>query len=375
MNNPLKDFEIRITDGVESPFLTRNGVYQDGTVPLYRDTDGRLWAIGGHSHMGHIGMFCGDSVMDLKELYPIRTDFSVGEAGKAFSGIRYPEYIRARGSIWPFGLYICPVTHRFFCFFHNETGWNGHGTAYDAFGLCDEPKYDSDFRHVGLMHSDDEGKTWSFDRWVLTAEHVCFSGRYVPEDENAIGQKEEEIGLGSGDFSLFVEPEGEYIYLFYNVVRVDIAKGVWTACDTYVARTHKRRDGVMGDFVKYYEGSFCEGGNLGKESPIVRNAWHSRVAYSTDLRKYVMVSTAVLPGKPVTQAVGDYMEIRTSEDMLVWSDPITVKKNGKNFGNHYNAIVSAFAERQPNIIGKDFLLLTGHNGTDVTAYRTEIVRK
>lgn len=62
---------------------------------------------------------------------------STGAAGKAFWNVLYPEGILPRGSIWPFGLYICPVTGRFFCFFHNETGWNCKGTGYVAEGPGD----------------------------------------------------------------------------------------------------------------------------------------------------------------------------------------------------------------------------------------------
>ena len=116
--NFLDEHKIIIGDKEESPFLNKLGVYQDGTTPMYRDTDGKLWAMSGHSHMGHIGMFCGNSLDDMKEVYPIHTNFCVGHADYAFSGIRYPEGIKPRGSIWPFGLYICPNTHRFFCFFH-----------------------------------------------------------------------------------------------------------------------------------------------------------------------------------------------------------------------------------------------------------------
>ncbi|MBO5883032.1 MAG: hypothetical protein J6Q78_01345, partial [Clostridia bacterium] len=170
--NFFDQYDIAIGEKTESPFMNKFDVYQDGTTPMYRDVDGKLWAITGHSHMGRIGMFSGTSLDDMKLVYYINTNFCVGHADYAFSGVRYPDGIKPRGSMWPFGLYICPNTHRFFCFFHNESGWNGKGTAYDSFGLCKKPAYDSDFRHIGLMHSDDEGKNWVFDRWVLTAEHV-----------------------------------------------------------------------------------------------------------------------------------------------------------------------------------------------------------
>ena len=108
----LNTHEIEIRENAGSPFLQSKGIYQDGTTPMYRDVDGTLWAITGHSHTGHIGMFRGSCIDDLKEVYPIETNFCVGHAEYAYSGIRYPEGVKARGSIWPFGLYICPGTHR-----------------------------------------------------------------------------------------------------------------------------------------------------------------------------------------------------------------------------------------------------------------------
>ena len=117
MGNFFDKYELRISDGPESPFLNKLGVYQDGTTPMYRDIDGKLWAISGHSHCGHIAMFSGSCVNDLKQLYPIELNFCVGHADFAFDGIRYPDGVKARGSIWPFGFYICPKTHRFFAFF------------------------------------------------------------------------------------------------------------------------------------------------------------------------------------------------------------------------------------------------------------------
>ena len=117
--------KIEIGESFKTPFANEAGVYQDGTVPLYRDVDGRLWGMSGHSHMGHIGMFCGSDLTDMREAYPVSLNFCVGHAEYAFDRIPYPEGVKARGSIWPFGLYICPATDRFFCFFHNETGWTG----------------------------------------------------------------------------------------------------------------------------------------------------------------------------------------------------------------------------------------------------------
>jgi hypothetical protein len=218
------------------------------------------------------------------------------------------------------------------------------------------------------MHSDDEGKNWTFDRWVLTAETVCFTELYNPGAGKALGQKAGLVSLGSGDFSLYVEPDGEYMYIFYNIIYVDTNESKWKRCDTYVARTRKRTDGIMGDFVKYYNGEFCEAGNLGKETAIIENTWHTRV---TRLEKYdcfICVSSPINFGNN-TKLVADYMEIRTSKDMIHWSEPVTVEYEGKIFGNHYMAAISDDIDRQPNVVkGDQFSILTNHNGTNVMRY-------
>ena len=363
----LKNVRFVLGESYKSPFLNAVGVYQDGTVPFARDKNGKLWALSGHSHWGHIGVFCGNDLTDMKEAYPATFNFAVGHADYAFCGVKYPEGVASRGSVWPFGLYICEDTGRFFCFFHNESGWAGNGSAYDAFGYCDKPQADSDFRHVGLMHSDDEGRSWSFDRWVLSAEEVCFTENFVPDNVNVKGQKNGVIGVGSGDFSLFVPQNDEFMYLFYNIIRIDTIKKIWMACDTYLARIRKRSDGVMGDAVKFYNGSFCEAGNFGKETAIVKNAWHSRVAYSEAYKKFMMVSSPV-NGRPELNYVSDYMEIRFSDDLISWGEPHTIKQGEKTFGAHYNAAISYRGTGDTFVMtGNEFTALTCNNGSDVIA--------
>ncbi len=384
MKNLFDIYDFEIGEPFESPFLRKNGIYQDGTTPMYRDSCGKLWAMSGHTHLGHIGMFCGNSLDDLTEVWEAKPNFKTGSAEYAFDGIKYPEGIMPRGSVWPFGLYICPNTHRFFCWFHNESGWNGEGTAYDAFGPCETPLYDSDFRHIGLMHSDDEGKTWDFDRWVLAGEKVAFTSRYNPGAGIAIGQQGDIVQCGSGDFSLFVNPNDDYIYLFYNIITMDLSKedtgNAWQRLDTFVARTHKRTDGVMGDFVKYCEGSFCEAGVLGKESAILPDSWHPRVVYSEPLKMYIMTS------KPILKAMhgeikgldskGKVVQISYSKDLVNWSEPKIVYRNGVVFGNHYNALVSNEAVGQPHVLQTNsFSMLCNHNATDVLRYPIKLTNK
>ena len=349
-----------------TPFRNEIGVYQDGTVPFCRDSDGMLWGISGHTHMGHIGVFCGTNVRNMQEVYPLKTNFKTGAAGEAFNGVKYPDGIPSRGSVWPFGLYICPKTQRFFCLFHNETGWAAGDTAYDSNGICKTPFLDSDFRHVGLMHSDDKGRTWDFDRWVLTGEQVAFTERYNPQAGSVIGQKYGVVNLGSGDFSCFVDDD--YIYIFYNILKVDMFNERICNVDVYVARSRRREDGITGDFVKYYNGSFCEAGNFGKESAIAFNAWHPRVAYCPQKNIYVMASMKYIPDRKPT-GFTDTMQVSFGRDLLHWDEPQDVlSDDGSAFGSHYNAIVSCESSGRPEIIGDKFYILTCHNGTDVTGF-------
>ncbi len=379
MTNHLQGTGYTIFDEYRTVFGSESGVHQDGTTPTYRDIDGRLWAISGHSHMGEIAMFAGTNMRNMEKLYAIRTNFSTGRAGKAFDCHLYPEGILPRGSIWPFGLYICPGTHRFFAFFHNETGWMGDGTAYDSFGPCETPDLDSDFRHIGLMHSDDEGRTWSFDRWVVTAETVAFTNRYNPGAGSMTGQSGDSICLGAGDFSCYVEEDGDFIYLFYNMLSVNLKRRVCEAIDVYVARTRKRTDGVMGDFLKYYNGSFCEAGNLGRETPIVKSAWHAKVLRWRDRGIYLMSASGVTPNTwidPVTgqfEIIRRHMEIRTSTDLIHWSEPIALYQDGRPFGSHYCSLYPDSDTEGTLASGNRFIVQLGGNGTDVMGYTLQFI--
>ncbi len=365
-----KKINIVIEESMPTAFLNSDRIYQDGTTPMYRDKDGSLWAMSGHSHMCEIAMFKGTSLDDIKKVYPINLNFCVGHADFAFNGVCYPEGVKARGSMWPFGLYICPVTHRFFCLFHNETGWNGKGTGYDAEGYCDTPKCDWDFRHIGLMHSDDEGKNWTFDRWVLTSEEVCFTDTFNPGAGNVLGQTGDVFSCGSGDFSTYIDDE--YIYIFYNIIRANRAIVSLKNVDVYVARTRRREDGIMGDFVKYYNGAFTEPGNFGKETPIAYNSWHPRVIY---LEKYgVYLMTASYADPTVTEKMIKHeTQMRISTDLVNWGEVYVQEYEGKPFGNHYVALVSDDTDTQPSYAKGDRVsFLTNHNGTDVTRYKAHI---
>ena len=107
MENFFENFIFEINREITKPFTNQSfeaisTLCQDGTVPMCRDSKGKLWAMAGHSHHalyypGHIGMFCGDNLDNMVEIYQISLNFCLGTAGYAFSGITYPEGVRSRG--------------------------------------------------------------------------------------------------------------------------------------------------------------------------------------------------------------------------------------------------------------------------------------
>ena len=151
-------------------------------------------------------------------------------------------------------------------------------------------------------------------------------------------------------------------------------KNSWMSCNAYVARSRMRKDGIMGDFVKYHDGAFCEAGNFGKETPIAFNAWHPRVVFNKKYSLYIMTCTRVTPGGK--QLVDDVLQVRTSSDLVHWSEPLCILHQGVEWGNHYHAIVPDDDKNQPDIVEADtFSLLTNHNGKDVMRFAATIRKK
>ena len=235
-----------------------------------------------------------------------------------------------------------------------------------------------------VMHSDDEGRNWTFDRWVLTGNEVPFTDLYDSGTGNAIGQDASGlVRLGSGDFSIFIPPDEDYIYIFYNILTLALHETcrskAWQRCDVYAAQCRKRADGLMGDFVKYYDGSFCESGIFGRESMILEDGWHPRVVYSEPEKLYFMTSKPIIAIKkhkiPAVDEKDSAVQIAVSKDLIHWSKPEIVYQNGKPWGNHYNAIVSDDKTGQPFVLsGNPFSFLTNHNGTDVLRFQANLIR-
>ena len=80
MNDFFKKHKIEFGQGTPTVFDPNKLVNQDGTTPMYRDVDGKLWAMSGHTHAGRVAVFCGKSLDDIHEVYPIKTNLKrVGE--------------------------------------------------------------------------------------------------------------------------------------------------------------------------------------------------------------------------------------------------------------------------------------------------------
>ena len=102
----LSSHRLVITGEKTTPFVNSSNVFPDGAAAMFRDADGLLWAMCGHTHMGEIAMFRGTCLDDMQKLYPIRTLFATGNADAAFCGVVYPEGIRDRcGWIAPITVY------------------------------------------------------------------------------------------------------------------------------------------------------------------------------------------------------------------------------------------------------------------------------
>ena len=96
---------------------------------------------------------------------------------------------------------------------------------------------------------------------------------------------------------------------------------------------------------------------------------------------YIMTSKPIakvmheeIPGANV--GGGKVVQISTSKDLIHWSEPEIVYKDGKPWGNHYNAFVPDDTVSQPNILTSNkFSMLNNHNGTNVDRYSIELIKK
>ena len=329
-----------------TPFTNANGVYQDGLLCFARDSGGTLWSLLGHMGLGDITLWRGRSVDDLTMLGPVRYNFPLLQAGPAFNGVPYPDGPRSRGQVWPCALWIDPADDTFYCYVHNETGWGGGPTSYNVYGYHEgEP----DFRHIGLMSSSDRGRSWDFRGWIITSDKPCWSTLFQPDGMTG-GQPPEGIVLGAGDHSLFVNDADGYLYIFYT-----------ENSTVYVARAPKSSLGLPGSWQKYYEGAFCEPGNMGRATPLLTNAVIPGVLHNTHLGKYLM--TTYHP--QLWRSGQGACQIALSDDLVHWSAPRPLDPSRTDLSRPYWTPVSAAESGSPNVAGRTFRLFYEGNGTDV----------
>jgi len=116
------------------------------------------------------------------------------------------------------GQWVDPQDGKFYAYFHNETGWGADETSYNAYA---HKEGEPDFRHIGLMASSDQGRTWDFKGWIITSHRPSWTNRYKP-DGVGDGQHSDIVFLGAADHSLFVNSLDGFMYIFYGQIAYDL---------------------------------------------------------------------------------------------------------------------------------------------------------
>ena len=340
-----------------SQFTNANGVWQDGMLGLSRDGQGNLWALVGHTGIGELSVWEGSTVDDLERKYFVKYNFELGQAGKAFDGIAYPDGPRSRGWIWPFALWVDTRDGKFYAYIHNETGWGAAETSYGALGRNEgEP----DFRHIGLMVSGDRGQTWDFKGWIITSHEPAWTNRYRP-DRMKGGQDTDVVLLGAGDHSLFVNSRDGYMYIFYGQTAHDLKTNSARRDYVYVARAPIESKGLPGEWQKYFEGSFSEPGNMGKETAVLEGGAEPNVAYDTYLRKYLLTTYS----RSLWHSKLGACQISFSDDLVHWTKAVPLAPDRGDLSMPYFTMSNMDASGPTNVLGRVFRLFAGSNGTDV----------
>ncbi|MCE5259659.1 MAG: hypothetical protein LLG44_11495 [Chloroflexi bacterium] len=350
-NIPLVEQGWVISPSRETPWTNANGVCHDSMIPLGRDSQGRLWALFGHTRAGGVTLWSGASIDDLHKIGHVRFNFELGEAGFAFNGISYPEGVRSRGGLWAMGLWIDTSDDTFYCYIHNETGWGAGATSYTAHGYQEgEP----DFRHLGLMISHDYGRSWDFGGWIISSPEPCWTTAFQVEGMSG-GQDPDKFCLGAGDMTLFVNDQDKHLYIYFT----KSCAGVGT--NIYAARAPMSSNGLPGSWRKYYNGSFSEPGNLGQESPVCLDACEPCVVYSTYLNQYLLSS---YNGKLWRSGQGA-CQIAFSQDPVHFSYPIPLAPARQDLSYPYWTMCNSNTTGNLTVVAQTFRLIFEGNGTDL----------
>jgi hypothetical protein len=334
-----------------SEFTEASGVYQDSILAIARDTRNQLWAVLGQWYGGGLTVWKGTRVDQMTRRYYAKYNFKLGAAGESYDGIPYPDGAWSRGQIWAMGLWIDPHNNEFYCFVHNETGWDAYGTGYSALGPSNgEP----DFRHIGLITSTNEGRTWDFKGWIITSHYPCWTTRYRPEHLKG-GQGSEIVYLGAGDFSLFVNHHDGYMYIFYTQVRHNMVTRKGAGSSIYIARSPITAKGLPGTWKKYFDGSFSQPGNMGQESPVVEDVFQGFVAYDDYLKSYMM-----------TAGGRGGCHVSFSPNLLHWTKPQLLAPGRADLPKgYYFTALNTNEAGPPNVLGRVFTLFIASHGPAV----------
>ena len=354
--------------GTSTPIGAVNDIHPDCVPALCRDGDGALWAIAGHSGYGKIGVFKGETADCLEKQYDAELLFEAGAAGAAFGGGRYPDGPLARGEIWATGLWIVPPgatrwPGRFYALVHNETGWGAGATGYTAFG---QGEGEPDFRHIGLISSDDRGRTWNFHGWIITAAEPCYTQMFRPDGITAGGQATGIVNLGAGDLSVFYQPEQQMLYCFYSMIRYNMDDRSVVADEICVARAEVLETGELGEFKKYHNGSFSTPGNGGAETPVVTGGSEPCVAFHQPLGRYLLTTY-----NRAYWGSGPTLQVCFSDDLTSWTPPVRCVPTHDELSMPYFALVNREASQPHNFLGEEFDLLVCSNNTDIKVHRVK----
>lgn len=332
-------------------FSNDNGVFQDGVLAHCQSIDGQCWAILGHTNLGGISIWSGNDLLHMDMMYPAKLLFETGRAGVSYNSSHYPDGPRARGALWPCGLFIHSETGDFYCFFHNETGWGAGDTSYTILG---QQEGEPDFRHIGLMRSHDHGRSWHFLDWIITSQYPCWTTDYRPDNLTG-GQDSTIVCLGSGDFSIFADHKNGFLYLYYSqsfyhtkTKHIDDA--------IYVARAPIKGFAASSNWKKWYRGSFCTAGNMGLETPIIKGGNIPSIIYSAELKTFIM-STYHRPAWIRGQCT---CQLSYSSDLVHWSKPKRLAENRSDLSKPYFTLYTTC--ESSSVI----YLFMGSNGTDVS---------
>lgn len=346
-----------------TPFINANGVYQDCILAFRRDSEGSIWLLVGHTNLGTVTRWKGNSVDTMKCLGDVVYNFKLGVAGEAFNGTHYPSGPFSRGQLWPMGLWIDKTTGVFYCYIHNETGWGAEDTAYT---VHEQQTGEPDFRHIGVMSSKDKGLSWNFEGWIISDEAPCWSEKYRPDGITEGGQKLDDICLGAGDFSLFANDKDGYLYIFYTMHSKSFIDGVKPKRQNgvYVARAPMDSNGLPGSWMKYYNGSFCELGLMGKATPVFLEGCIPCITYNTYLQKYIMTTYDA----KLWQNGEGALILALSDDLINWTDAAPVATSRKDISNPYFTMLGVSDGAELSITGKTFRMFMESNGTDVEKF-------